>query len=192
MHSACWYWDGGYTPAGYGQLRLPSRKHKLAHRLAYELLVGPIPEGLQLDHLCRIRGCVNPEHLRVVTSRENLLAPGARTLAALNSAKTSCPRGHAYNDENTYVDVTGRRHCKSCNRDVNRENQRRKRNSAREAARSRAAACSSGIGEAVIAGISSPVSQRVGLPGPTLAQVIEEQADGKHVAHTELDSQRGR
>lgn len=66
----CWVWTGTGTPKGYGQFA-PHGKHVYAHRFAYELLVGPIPEGMTIDHLCRNRGCVRPDHLEVVTRGEN-------------------------------------------------------------------------------------------------------------------------
>jgi hypothetical protein len=92
----CWEWVGHLTPQGYGSLG-----RRLAHRLVYEVAVGPIPAGLQLDHLCRNRRCVNPDHLEPVTSRENTLRGSG--LPAQRVLVTHCPRGHAYTDENTYV-----------------------------------------------------------------------------------------
>mgnify|MGYP001608583411 CR=1 FL=1 len=68
----CWDWQASKTPGGYGSFRAADRT-VCAHRFSYELLVGPIPEGLDLDHLCRNKGCVNPEHLEPVTRRENML-----------------------------------------------------------------------------------------------------------------------
>lgn len=69
--SDCWLWTGYVAAGGYGEFHLAGRTRK-AHRVAYELLVGPVPEGLDLDHLCRVRRCVNPEHLEPVTRQENL------------------------------------------------------------------------------------------------------------------------
>lgn len=87
----------------------------LAHRYAYELLVGPIPEGLHIDHLCRVRLCVNPAHLEAVTCHENNRRSTSPT--AVNAKKTHCPRGHEYTEENTYfAPPDGRRMCKPCAR----------------------------------------------------------------------------
>jgi hypothetical protein len=101
----CWPWLGTMKGNGYGMLVVRRVKH-LAHRFAYELLVGPIPAGLQLDHLCRNRRCVNPAHLEPVTARENTIRGKALI--------TACPRGHAYTPENTDVRRNGHRSCREC------------------------------------------------------------------------------
>jgi hypothetical protein len=80
--------------------------------VAYELAIGPIPEGLTIDHLCRNRGCVNPAHLEAVTNRTNLLRGDG--IAALNARKTHCKRGHEFTPENTYVWREGTRACRAC------------------------------------------------------------------------------
>ena len=121
----CWIWiaalGGGH---GYGMIRSPEgRKMLLAHRVAYELLVGPIPPGLELDHLCRNRRCVNPEHLEPVTHRENILrgdSPPAHQVKI-----THCPRGHEYTAGNTYWQGR-KRSCLRCRRDRARRQSRRK------------------------------------------------------------------
>lgn len=87
--------------------------------MVYEYLVGPIPKGFQIDHVCRTRGCVNPKHLRVVTSKENTHATGARCLAKANAEMIACKRGHAFNEVNTYH-YCGLRHCRTCRRDFKR------------------------------------------------------------------------
>jgi hypothetical protein len=94
----CWPWKGG-TKQGYGQIMV-ARKAKRAHRVAYELTVGPIPEGLTLDHLCRNRACCNPKHLEPVTNRENVLRGVGPSAEA--ARKTHCPQGHEYTPENVY------------------------------------------------------------------------------------------
>lgn len=113
-NGGCWRWKGaivGGENGGYGQFRVGDRRI-VAHRVAYELLVGPIPEGLELDHLCRNRWCVNPAHLEPVTHLENMRrAPRWQD----KNIKTHCIRGHEYTPENTYVNKkTGARRCRMC------------------------------------------------------------------------------
>lgn len=126
----CWIWVGSIANTGYGQWKDNGRPMS-AHRWAYEFMVGPVPDGLQLDHLCRNRACVNPWHLEPVTIRVNLLR--GDTLAAANVAKTHCPQGHPYDDANTYISATGNRSCVECGRVRSREYQRRKRKTLRQA-----------------------------------------------------------
>jgi hypothetical protein len=116
-NAVCWKWQGFVAPNGYGQLWTGSRKNGsgktvLAHRWSYEHFIGPIPDGMVLDHTCRMRDCVNPAHLEPVTNRENLMR-GA-TLAARNSQKTHCYRGHEFTADNTYVRPAGDRACRIC------------------------------------------------------------------------------
>lgn len=116
--NGCWEWSAAIDPHGYGRFSVkmgPTRKDyrmKLAHRVSYETYVGKIPEGLDLDHLCRNRKCVNPGHLEPVTRSENLRRSPLMGRAAL--AKTECPKGHPYNKENTRIGKNGSRHCKAC------------------------------------------------------------------------------
>ena len=124
----CWRWQGRTMPhEGYGVLstREDGKTHThLAHRVAYETFVGPISDGLQLDHLCRVRDCVNPAHLEPVTPRENVMrSPIAQ--AALNAAKTHCPQGHPYDEANTYRTPRGRV-CRACAREQQRRYRERK------------------------------------------------------------------
>lgn len=107
----CWLWTGASNRSGYGTFSLSVAVFIPAHRFAYELLVDPIGEGLELDHLCRIRKCVNPRHLDPVSQRENILRGGGPT--AVNAAKTHCIHDHEFTPENTYVYGT-RRSCKTC------------------------------------------------------------------------------
>lgn len=111
----CWLWLGPLHN-GYGSVRgLRPGSSTTPHRVAYELLVGPIPKGLQIDHLCRTRNCVNPCHLEPVTPRVNTFRGYSRSVA--NAAKTHCPRGHPYDWENTYRSKDGHRHCRACGRE---------------------------------------------------------------------------
>lgn len=113
----CWIWTGSKHSAGYGSTSV-NAKRVYAHRYAYEVLVGPIPEGLVIDHLCRNRLCVRPDHLEPVTLAENTRR-GATPFGPLHA---TCKRGHdVLNEENIYV-AQGGKHCRQCARD--RDNQR--------------------------------------------------------------------
>ena len=109
----CWEWQGSMMASGYGRMYLGKRGNKpvagkwstLAHRMAYSLWRGPIPDGLVIDHLCRTRSCCNPSHMEPVTQAEN-----ARRA---NATITECPSGHDYTPENTYYDA-GSRKCRTC------------------------------------------------------------------------------
>lgn len=126
----CIEWRGAKGRDGYGAFSLPlfhrPRRRFMAHRMAYELLVGPIPPGLTIDHLCRTPSCVNPEHMEVVTIGVNTLR--SDNPPAMNARKTHCKRGHEFTPENTYVPPSGRRVCRECARAHGRNNwPRRKR-----------------------------------------------------------------
>jgi hypothetical protein len=104
----CWVWTGGKHTGGYG-----SDGGRLAHRTSYELLVGPIPAGLQLDHLCRVRLCVRPQHLEPVTQRENIWR--GESLSIVTARTNRCRRGHEMAGVNVYiVPKTGDRRCLAC------------------------------------------------------------------------------
>jgi hypothetical protein len=108
--SCCWEWIGNIHATGYGQFSLGQRQ-LLPHRVAYTLLIGPIPLDRQLDHLCRNRRCVNPDHLQVATPRINTLRSGA--IPAINARKTHCIQGHEYTPDNTKWNGN-KRSCRLC------------------------------------------------------------------------------
>ncbi len=105
---SCWVWTASRN-SGYGQFAIRTGTPVLAHRVAWELTRGPVPEGMQLDHLCRNRLCVNPDHLEPVTNRQNTLRGIGPT--AVNARKTECKRGHSLAD--AYVSK-GMRYCRTC------------------------------------------------------------------------------
>lgn len=107
----CWEWPITPTQQGYGIIQLDGRAQK-AHRVSYLLLVGAIPDGLTIDHLCRNRACVNPDHLEAVTNKINVLR--GQGVCAMNAHKTRCPQGHDFVDTNIYTYPNGRRGCRSC------------------------------------------------------------------------------
>lgn len=114
----CWEWMAHKTERGYGTFYAPSGKMVQAHRYAWELLVGPIPEGMEIDHLCRNHSCVSPPHLEPVPHRENVIRGAASTVQKLRAQRiTHCPYGHEYTPENTMIRKgTGSRYCRACNR----------------------------------------------------------------------------
>lgn len=107
----CWKWGASMTAGGYGKFSAGTGEWRLAHRVSYELFVGPISKGMQIDHLCRNTWCVNPEHLEAVTGRVNVLR--GNTMPAKNAAKTHCKNGHELNDENAYR-FGRKRLCRIC------------------------------------------------------------------------------
>ena len=134
----CWPWTGSISPDGYG--RFVTAGEQMAHRFSYRLAHGSIPADAELDHLCHTgstacgggkscphRRCVNPAHLEPVTHAENadrtplpIRQRRATVRAAAQRAKTHCPRGHVYDEANTYIDKRGCRNCRACRREAAR------------------------------------------------------------------------
>lgn len=112
----CWLYAGNINNKGYGVIGSPSTR---AHRATYQTMVGPVPEGLELDHLCRVRACINPDHLEAVTHQENMI----RSPIVGRPVMTHCIRGHKLEPNNVYIavknKVTGRvgRQCSQCQKD---------------------------------------------------------------------------
>ena len=116
----CWEWIAGRSARGYGTFRFGGA-NRLAHRVAYEMLRGPIPPSLTIDHLCRNRACANPAHMEPVTAQENvrrglsgILRPKDVLWPSANRAKTHCPKNHPYDLLNTYRRPNGQRGCRKC------------------------------------------------------------------------------
>ena len=120
-NTGCWLWMGTINPIGYGILNtgIPGAT-RMAHRWSWTLRVGEIPPGMVLDHRCRVRSCVNPDHLRVVTKAQNTLE-NSLCWPALNKLKKFCNRGHPFSGENlrleTDKDGYTRRKCRTCDRE---------------------------------------------------------------------------
>lgn len=116
--AGCWIFQGADNGAGYGVISADGRQ-SYAHRVAYEYFIAEIPAGLHIDHLCRVTRCCNPWHLDPVTPAVNIARGEARKTsgdwrAAFELAKTECPLGHPYSDENTYYTPKGHRQCREC------------------------------------------------------------------------------
>ena len=124
----CWIWQGSVTKdGGYGSFKTSSingSKGKMysAHRYSYEYFVGEIPKNLDIDHLCRVRNCVNPDHLEPVTRSENV-----KRAHKIKGSKTHCPRGHPYSGDNLYIAPNGSLNCRRCGKEAGRRYQERKK-----------------------------------------------------------------
>lgn len=127
----CWLWTAATQSRGYGSVGIDGRVYS-AHRIAYLTLVGPIPDGLTINHICGVKRCVRPDHLEAVTYAENnqhahdtgLAAPSP--LSQTNAAKIACPAGHFYSDANTYTNPKGHRQCRTCKRESDRRGRARR------------------------------------------------------------------
>ena len=114
--NGCWIFQGAKV-RGYGRFAIGTKTRgdrvlTSPHRVAYMYFVGPIPDGLELDHLCRVPACCNPDHLEPVTSSENVRR--GTSLPAVNARKTHCKRGHPFDEANTMIDCNGSRQCRVC------------------------------------------------------------------------------
>lgn len=109
----CWIWQGNHDRLGYGLINRLEHQG-VAHLWFWKQVNGPVPEGLELDHLCRVRLCVNPTHFEAVTHEENVKR--GTSFAAVNARKTHCIHGHEFTPENTHVRPNGHRTCRTCRR----------------------------------------------------------------------------
>jgi hypothetical protein len=122
--SGCWLWTGALGGDGYGAIYSDRDRKKIkAHQAAYELYKGELTPGLNIDHLCRVHCCVNPNHLEEVTHVENMRRG---IVWDFNKKKTHCPKGHEYSGNNLYITTRGHRACKTCMRLKGRESYRKK------------------------------------------------------------------
>ena len=116
---ACWLWRGRLRPDGYGEcggVAINGKRERLIHRVMFLLAVGPIPDGCEIDHICKIKPCCNPAHLRAVTHAVNCETRDDR------STWTHCSHGHEFTPENTMVQHGQYRACRECHNETNRRN----------------------------------------------------------------------
>lgn len=109
----CLVWTGARQPTGYGQIWNGIRPEQV-HRIVYRSVHGSIPDGMEIDHLCRNRSCVRIDHLEAVPHKENMRR--SKSIMAENAAKTHCKRGHEFSGSNLYLAPNGTRHCRACSR----------------------------------------------------------------------------
>lgn len=119
----CWVWTAGQDGHGYGMFFDSVKKVNVkAYRWSYENFIGLVPNNLQLDHLCRNRICVNPNHLEPVTQQENIKRGEAgKNLIEMQLSKVLCPKNHKYDKENTYIRPDGGRGCRKCRAEANKK-----------------------------------------------------------------------
>jgi HNH endonuclease len=115
--TGCWNYTGSTFKFGYGKVKSQGKNHT-AHTIAYKRLRGPVPEGMELDHVCRNPRCFNPDHLEPVTHRENMMR--GNTVTGANAAKTHCHRGHELSGKNLFIRRDGRRRCRTCESETQR------------------------------------------------------------------------
>ncbi len=121
IDTGCWEWQGYVHPGGYGHFS--DTKKFTAHRWSYEYFIGKIEANLKIDHLCRVRHCVNPKHLEAVTQKENIARGNTGLLTGIiMRSKTHCPKNHEYSYKNTYISPSGKRVCRQCARDWHKNN----------------------------------------------------------------------
>lgn len=132
--TGCWEWTGKTNERGYGYIQI-GRQSRRAHRVAYEAFLGEVPDGLVLDHLCRVRNCMNPAHLEPVSHAENVRrgeAPSRRSWKL--NPRSHCPQGHPYDEANAYIRPNGRRMCRACAQARKRRYRQEKRQAGMQAA----------------------------------------------------------
>jgi HNH endonuclease len=118
---SCWLWTGALNQYGYGNFVVKASrptKNIGAHRFSHLIFKGPIPKGKEIDHLCKVRRCIHPQHIESVTHRENLMR--GETLGALNARKTHCYKGHSLSGDNLLIKYNGFRSCRVCQKKKNR------------------------------------------------------------------------
>ena len=122
----CWIWMGACSRKGYGSIKVDGRT-RVVHRLAFEAVHGPIPDGHYICHKCDTPSCWNPDHLFCGTAKENIY-DSVRKGRHYNASRTCCPKGHLYSEANTRMRSTSRRACKLCDKEDKRSRRRQLKN----------------------------------------------------------------